>query len=82
MSDQMADKTAIDDLLAVQESSDPDELTKVIQYTDGHRCEPNGHGDYQFVCPTNGVYHRFIPFFARYTLLGKCQCGVTFKAIT
>ena len=78
----MPERTAIDDLLAVEESTDPDELTKVIQYTGDHKCEPNGHGDYQFVCPTRGVLTGFVPFFSRTTLRGKCRCGVFCEAIS
>src|SRR5688572_22651288 len=42
----------------------PDDfMTKEIQYTAGHKCVPNGVGDYDFICPTTGRKPGFVPFF-------------------
>jgi hypothetical protein len=53
-----------------------DFLTKEILYSLGHRCVPNGVGDYVFLCPTLGEKPGFIPFMLRDQLRGKCVCGV------
>lgn len=55
---------------------DENELTKEIQYKHGHKCVPNGVGDYTFVCPTEGEKPGFIPFMFRSLCGGKCKCGM------
>jgi hypothetical protein len=47
----------------------------VITYATGHTCEPNGVGDYRFVCPTHGERPGFIPFYLATSLCGTCKCG-------
>ncbi len=56
---------------------DKDYMTKTIRYSEGHKCQPNGVGDYELVCPKDnrGVIPGFVPFMLRGTLK-KCQgCG-------
>jgi hypothetical protein len=50
-------------------------MDEEIQYTDGHKCIPNGVGDYTFVCPTKGEKPGFVPFMLRRMVKGKCACG-------
>jgi len=53
-----------------------DFLTKDILYGDGHKCVPNGVGDYDLVCPTLGQKPGFIPFMWAHILDGqRCACG-------
>jgi hypothetical protein len=54
-------------------------MDQEMSYTSGHKCVPNGVGDYTFICPTFGPYQQFIPFMYRTLLAGTCQCGVEFK---
>lgn len=54
---------------------------KEIKYTHGHKCTPNGSGDYTFVCPEHGEKPGFIPFMARSLLKGKCICGKSIEVI-
>ena len=49
---------------------------EVIPYALGHTCQPNGVGDYQFVCPTFGIKPGFVPFMFRNILRFQCACGV------
>lgn len=35
---------------------------ETIEYASGHKCEPNGVGDYTMICPTRGPYPSFIPY--------------------
>ena len=47
-----------------------------IPYTEGHKCEANGVGDYQMVCADGTVLDGFVPFMLRTLQKGNCQnCG-------
>ncbi len=62
---------------------DEDYMTKTIQYSEDHKCQPNGVGDYELVCPEDnkGVIPGFVPFMLRGTLR-KCKgCGKSIHAI-
>ena len=53
-------------------------MNEIIEYTSGHKCEPNGVGDYNMVCPTHGQLPMFIPYmWARIVVCDKiCPlCG-------
>jgi len=59
-----------------------DYITKEILYTHGHKCIPNGVGDYQMVCPDGEVVKGFIPFMMRAVIKGLCtRCNKTLKVI-
>lgn len=54
---------------------------ETIDYGAGHICRPNGHGDYERVCPRAeaGERPRLVPFMFRNALDGQaCQCGHEF----
>ena len=51
------------------------ESDRIIEYKGGHRCVPNGVGDYRFGCPTEGEKPGFVPFGWRTALSGTCKCG-------
>ena len=53
----------------------PDGLGGVFEYATGHRCEPNGVGDYRFLCPKHGEKPGFIPFYLAPLVSGSCKCG-------
>ena len=46
-----------------------------VLYKGGHKCMPNGVGDYIFVCPTEGEKPGFVPYMYRTLLNGTCKCG-------
>jgi len=50
-------------------------MDETIEYKFGHKCVPNGTGDYTFVCPTKGKKPGFIPWGYRKLLTGYCKCG-------
>ena len=56
-------------------------MDKTIQYTLGHKCTPNGVGDYELFCSKTGTVPGFVPFMNRGTLK-KCEgCGKEIEAI-
>lgn len=52
-----------------------DMFTKEVLYNDGHRCVPNGVGDFDFICPADGKRF-FVPIFQRMFIKRRCSCGV------
>ena len=58
------------------------DATRVIEYTEGHECRPNGVGDYKMVCPETGVLEGFVPFLMRTLLRGTCDgCGLSIRSL-
>jgi len=50
------------------------QFNKIVKYTNNHRCEPNGLGDYDFICPKLGKI-KFVPILLRESVVGCCPCG-------
>ena len=52
-----------------------DIFEKEVLYNDGHKCIPNGHGDFDFICPTKGKQF-FVGIFERMFIRRTCSCGI------
>jgi hypothetical protein len=50
-----------------------------VEYTDGHRCIPNGVGDFDMICPTLGN-QGFVPIMLRRSVARECACGIFIRA--
>ncbi len=50
-------------------------MEKDVLYNDDHKCIPNGHGDFDFICPVNGKQF-FVPVLNRHFIKVRCSCGV------
>ncbi len=49
-------------------------LEQEVIYNNGHKCVPNGHNDFDFMCPDNGKQF-FISALQREFIQGTCTCG-------
>lgn len=49
--------------------------TQIITYKEEHKCVPNGHGDFDFICPKIGKVGSFVPVLLRKDVNGICECG-------
>ncbi len=51
-----------------------DIFTKEVGYTKRHKCVPDGHLNFDFMCPTFGKIG-WLPFLLRKMASGICICG-------
>jgi hypothetical protein len=68
----LAKNITIDNWLATKGQAPAD--AEEVLYAHGHKCVPDGKGDYKFVCPTEGDLDGYLSYASRYKVDGVCKC--------
>jgi hypothetical protein len=56
-------------------------MSEVIEYESGHRCVPNGAGDFNLTCPKHGVRPGFIPYMYARCVVSQKVCDLCERPI-